>query len=211
MCDGFYGKGISSVDTSSELLQGRPHGGLAILWRESIGTRCSFVETDDPRLMVMEYEMDNGCKLVIINVYLPYCSNNNLQDFIFYLAKIDMLVNECGSPYVIVGGDFNSHVTSQGPATHMFGRELVRFVNDSGLIISDCEILPEESYTYLSEAHLSTSLLDHFVTTGNVHDLIENMYVTYDTVTSDHHPLICNLKVSKANVTLQCDEGILTE
>ena len=45
----FYGQGISSIDSSGGILQGRPHGGLAILWRKSITARCRIKCTDDNR------------------------------------------------------------------------------------------------------------------------------------------------------------------
>ena len=33
----FYADGVTAMDTSSGLLLGRPFGGIAILWRKSIG------------------------------------------------------------------------------------------------------------------------------------------------------------------------------
>ena len=37
----FYGKGISSIDSTNDLSVGRPHGGLAVLWHEEVGNHCS--------------------------------------------------------------------------------------------------------------------------------------------------------------------------
>lgn len=190
------------MDTSNQLLSGRPHGGLAILWRESISKRCSLIETNDPRLMAIEFEMENGNKLMLINVYLPYCSDTNLEDFIFYLSKIEMLVNDSVSPYVMVCGDFNAHIPKHGHTTHMFGGEFVKFTTDSGLTISDQAFLPNNTYTYVSEAHLTCSWLDHVVSTISAHNLIDKMYVEYGTVTSDHHPIVFHLNVGKVDVDI---------
>ena len=51
----FYGQGLSSVNSNSGLLAGRPHGGLAILWHKSLGVSCKINTYDDKRLMGIEF------------------------------------------------------------------------------------------------------------------------------------------------------------
>ena len=43
------------MDTSSGLLLGRPFGGLAILWRKSIGDCIQIHKYNDSRVMAIEY------------------------------------------------------------------------------------------------------------------------------------------------------------
>ena len=200
LCDGFYGKGISNIDSSCDVLRGRPHGGLAVLWKESISSKCNIVEMDDPRLMCIEYEMCNGQSLYIINVYLPYCVEGNHDDYLFYLNKIDTIVNGFDSSYVMVCGDFNAHV-DKGITNHMFGRELKRFVTESELILSDVDFLPNNTYTYMSESHLTCSWLDHVLSTHSAHSIITDIQVRYNTVTSDHYPLLYVLDVTVLYLT----------
>ncbi len=52
--DKFYAKGISFMDSSVQVLNGRPHGGLGILWRKSLGESCTILEFDDARLLSIE-------------------------------------------------------------------------------------------------------------------------------------------------------------
>ena len=82
--DRFYAWGTSAMDTSSEVLRGRPYGGTAILWRKDLGG-CSVIDMEDCRLMCLEIFCDNK-SLILINVYLPYDSCDNLDDFLFHLA-----------------------------------------------------------------------------------------------------------------------------
>lgn len=67
----FYAKGISSVDSSAGFISGRPHGGLAVMWRKSIAQQCNIIDYDDHRLMGIELISDS-IKIQLINVYLPF-------------------------------------------------------------------------------------------------------------------------------------------
>ena len=119
------------------------------------------IETGDPRLMALEFEMDHGSKLVTINVYLPYRCDANLDEYVFYFSNIDMLVSVADSPYANICGDFNANVTKHGVNSHRFGHDVVNFVRDADLVIF--LLLPDDTYTYLSEAHVSSSWIMLFV------------------------------------------------
>ena len=87
----FYGRGVSSVDTSSGVISGRPHGGLGILWKKSLGQSCRIIESPDERIMQIELAL-NGKIFNLFNVYLPYDNGSNIEDYREYLTKlIDLL------------------------------------------------------------------------------------------------------------------------
>ena len=67
-----------------------------------------------------------------------------------------MLVSVADSPYTILYGDFNANVTKHGVNIHRFIHELVNFEEDGDLVISDFILLPDDTYRYLSEAHVSS-------------------------------------------------------
>ena len=52
---------------------------------------------------------------------LLYCVDvdANVQEFVFYLYKIEMLGAEADCPCVMVCDDFNAHVTTQGVTSHV--------------------------------------------------------------------------------------------
>ena len=52
------------------------------------------------------------------------------------------------------------------------------------------------SFTYLSEAHGSTSWIDHCICTGQAHASILAINVIYDTQSSDHFPLSICIDIS---------------
>ena len=55
--DQFYAKGVSSVSTNENVLRGRPHGGIAIMWRKELTNKCKLMDLNDERLMGIELNM----------------------------------------------------------------------------------------------------------------------------------------------------------
>ena len=66
----FYAGECSSVNSDEELiLTGRLHGGLAVLWRKTLGYVKKTMKYSD---RIYGIELTGSDKLVILNVYLPY-------------------------------------------------------------------------------------------------------------------------------------------
>ena len=95
----FYCKGLSSMDSQNKLHLGRPFGGLAVLWRKSLGACVNPVVYDDNRLLGAELMYDH-VKILLISVYLPCSSSLNQDDFLHYLSKIDSIVTTSDSAYM---------------------------------------------------------------------------------------------------------------
>ena len=197
----FYGQGISSMKSDTQVLVGRPYGGLAVLWRKSLGNRCRVVDLDDDRLMGMEITDENGCKLLILNVYLPYSASDNKDEFLFYLSKLENIMSNFETPYSIACGDFNSHTNMTGTSSHLFGKYFESFCRAENLVVTDCVILPNNSYTFMDAANNTAHWLDHLVATNSAHLLIDRVDIRYDCISSDHHPVIANIALG--NIKLE--------
>jgi exonuclease III len=187
----FYYKGISAMDTEAGIITGRPYGGLGLLWRKSLSLKCSPLLYNDTRLLGIELTCCNK-KLLLINAYLPYCCTDNTEEFLLYLSKIDSMIVSSDTAYVMVIGDFNADPSA---VSHRFGKELSAYCAKENLVISDMVHL-HDSYTYVNASVGVTSWLDHVVCTSSMHDLIDKVYVKYDTVSSDHLPLTVRLKLT---------------
>jgi exonuclease III len=187
----FYAKGTYDMNPSAELLRGRPYGGMAILWRKSIANICSLIPSED---RIMGINIGTPAKsVVVLNVYLPYDTGSNTDEYLFYLGKIDNMINGASSPYVFILGDYNANLKGD---YNRFGRELVNFCKDANLVISDMLINTDsDRFTYLSDAHNTTSWIDHIVSTTSAHGLVISVDVQYDFVTSDHLPLSMEVKL----------------
>ena len=114
-----------------------------------------------------------------------------------YLGKINSIFTDFNSPYCYFVGDFNADITEcNGKVNKAFGRELISFVEEEEFIICDQMSLCKSSYTYISDAHSTTSWLDHCITSKTGSLIIKDMDILYDFVTSDHKPLVFSLLVS---------------
>ncbi|CAH2210868.1 jg24679, partial [Pararge aegeria aegeria] len=52
--DEFESTGTSAVDTGAGILRGRPHGGVALLWRKNVFSSVSIVKCDSVRLCALK-------------------------------------------------------------------------------------------------------------------------------------------------------------
>lgn len=77
----------------------------------------------------------------------------------------------------------------------LFGQHLIRFCKENKLMLSSQILMPEDSYTYISEAWSTTSWLDHCICTADAHDCLEKLEILYDLVISDHIPVLMTLNV----------------
>ena len=73
----FNGTGVTPMDTSNNLLSGRPYGGVGVMWRKNLDHMCKVIKFDDPRLIGLEISCDDNIKINIIGVYLPYEKYDN--------------------------------------------------------------------------------------------------------------------------------------
>ena len=191
-----YAKGVYAVDPSQKLIAGRPFGGLAILWRKSLGRFCSINTFDDPRIMGLQLRNDD-IDILILNVYLPYFNGDNIDEYLFYLGKIDSLIEDSPAPYIYACGDFNADIRE--PST--FGKELIKFCDDSNLKMADVHYNSDQDrFTFYSEAHNSIHWLDHVVCTHSALTAIQSVQVEYSYVSSDHLPMKINVDLGKINL-----------
>ena len=76
----------------------------------------------------------------------------------------------------------------------VFGSELSTFCTEHNYVLSEVDRLGcgSGSFTYLSEAHGTTSWIDHCVCTEQAHPSITDVNICYDMQSSDHFPIsIC--------------------
>ena len=63
--------------------------------------------------------------------------------------------------------------------------------DNTGLVISDYDKFgrTRETYTYVSDAHNSTSWLDHFICTHSVYSIATVIHIIHKLPSSDHLPV----------------------
>ena len=199
----FTGYGLSSMDEESQILLGRPFGGIAILWKKCFNAYCSIKRYDCDRIVGIEFIYGSFTALFLC-VYLPYDCAENYDDYMFYLSQLLQIIEDFSSPYVYVCGDFNANVFSHS----RFGNELLRLCSDNSLCLSDTLFLPSNTYTFISSSHDTVSWLDHVLSTTSGHSLFNSMHVKSDFITSDHLPLSFTISIDNLHVPIPpCDNS----
>ena len=169
----FYAKGIYAVDMAAKLTCGRPHGGLAIMWKKDIAAHCSIKTFDDCRIMGIQITSHN-LETLILNVYLPYDNGSNLDEFQFYLGKLDSIAEQTSTPCIYICGDFNANIRE----VNKFGEELIQFCNDCSYIIADqLHNDDQDRFTYCSDAHNTCHWIDHIICTSSAGDAVQSVTV----------------------------------
>lgn len=201
--------GISAIDTASGPLKGRPYGGVALIWRKSVFSNVSLIDSGSKRIAAIRVELAGGRSVIVLSVYMPTDSSDNLPLFTECMGKISAIVENNNCECVFAFGDYNADLRAP------FGKELQRFCDDWDWVCTDTCMLGESSnaYTYKSDVHGSTSWLDHCLATASAHDLCTGAQILYDVFWSDHYPLLieCNLNLiipkstSESKVLLQND------
>ena len=123
-------------------------------------------------------------------MYLPYCSRANTDEFLPYLGKLSQLCEELQCPNICFVGDFNTGTTNT------FGGLFEDFCMENDFIISDYAILPQDTFTYISDARNTTSWIDHFVSSFSVHQAMLNMDVLTECIISDHRAVAVSIQYS---------------
>ena len=178
---------------------GRGHGGTAIYWSKDI--KASTFSNCDGSIIGLRVSLANS-DLCLVNVYLPYCCPNNTDDFLEYLGKIKSLCDDLQCPNICFMGDFNASPNNS------FGALLENFCIENDLLVSDHMILPVTSFTFVSDAHSSTSWLDHIVSSFSVHQAMCDVKVLHNYILSDHRPLAVNIQCSHLT-HFDDDDGVI--
>ena len=99
----------------------------------------------------------NNIEFSILNVYTPYESQQNEDEYLNRLAFINSFISDNHSTSVLVVGDMNADLTDK---RSLFAKHMLQFCDDNNLIVSSQMFLPADSYSYISEAWHTTSWLD---------------------------------------------------
>ena len=187
----FLYTGISGFD-NTDVLSGRPFGGVAILWRSDLSVTVSVLATNSKRVCAVRMDSD-VYKMLFINVYMPYegddCTTNDFAD---QLINIENICNNNSECHVIVGGDFNVDFARDRLHTVL----LNNFCDTIGLnpVIRHNNYNVDYSYNF---GLCRFSILDHFLLSGSIYDnSVISISVMHDADNaSDHDPIVLHLSL----------------
>ena len=155
----YMGKGKSSVP-DTHILQGRPYGGLGVLWKKSLSSMLKFVDCDEDRLQPFVLKIGNEKQLMVCNVY---CPNDNrsasvvTDDFIRIIDSLEICIQENPSDYTLLGGDFNTDFNRNNAQSKYLNQFLLRNMLN--------QTWQGNIYTFTGP-NSTRSCIDHFMVDG---------------------------------------------
>ena len=99
---------LSAVDMGKPLV-GRPYGGLSLLWRREISKKCQVLPCNSTRILGLKITTA-GRDVIILNVYLPYYSDENFDEYLSCIGEIRSIIEDSASRDIMIIGDFNAKV-----------------------------------------------------------------------------------------------------
>ena len=137
-------------------------------------------------------------KHVLLCVYLKSASGSHEDHneiFQGQLEELKLIIDDLDTTSVTIFGDWNADLIN---SSHPHGPLLKNFASENGLIVSSEQMLPENSFTYISEMRPGeTSWLDHCISTQDGHDIINSIHIKYNLSCRDHIPVVMNLGLDK--------------
>ena len=193
----FQGIGVSTTDYRDKINTGHPPGGVAILYRQNLARCIRPIYFNLDWVVGVSVNIGNR-KHVILNVYMKTASggqDDHKEIFQGQLDELNCIISELDTTSVNIIGDWNADLVS---STHPHGPLLRQFTSNYGLIVSSDNLLPENTFTYVSEMRLGeTSWLDHCISTQDGHSVIDSIYVEYGLSFRDHIPIVMELGLDK--------------
>ena len=186
--------GVSGMD-ESQLILGRPYGGCAIIYRNSLNGTVSLITTQSRRLCAAILSLPGNVNILLCNVYMPCDMQHDQHDeYLTILCEIDSIMSVNGScDYVVLGGDFNTDMVRLQSA---HTRSLTAFCSQSGMAMCINHGISCVEYTYENDFSGARSVIDHFILSENLFAGVSEYYSLHDgDNTSDHQPVLLHLPV----------------
>ena len=166
--------------------EGRLSGGISIFWRKDLNIQINPILYCD-NLMALKI-FNNDTNYLLFYVYMPADDRTeaSLLKFKDTCAQIQAIIEtdieSAGTYKVVITGDFNAD-----PSKGRFWKELETFKSSLSLTCADVSSLPNDSFTYLSPAHNTTSWLDHILVSDM--GIIDKVKIEYEKAIYDHFPV----------------------
>lgn len=207
--DDFSFCGVSSMTDriAAGNLVGRPFGGVAFLWHNSIANRINVIKCDnDGRCIALTVKADS--KLILfICIYMP-CADDSVEyrNLVSkYCGCMEDVILSSHCTDVVIFGDFNFSCDVKHRGYRIFDD----FSTEYKLMC--CDKLSGGVNTYSSAAFNQESCIDHFFVSPNLYATIFGVEVINHSVNfSDHKPVSCSFNIA-VNNPLKLDRPVNRE
>ena len=168
---------------------GRPSGGLGILFKKSMANYIKLKKIESRRICWVTINNNNNFSCLLLNIYFPcdnYSNNDVSNQYVDCIDCIESVINVSNCNSFICCGDWNTSFQRNNAQAKYLCDFISRnnFVNSWDHVLSQCE------YTYVNHALGHKSIIDHFIVTRNIFDVIEANYVINEPTNPSSHNIV---------------------
>ena len=177
---------IAGKDTTTELLRGRPAGGVLIVYKKSISESIVGIKSTNRRVCGVKITSNGNFSCLLLNVYLPcdnYSNTTVTQGFVDCVEYIENLYNLSDCSSYICCCDFDTSFERNNAQSCY----LTDFIESNSLCISWDHVSALKDYSYVNHSLQHKSCIDHFIVTKNIFDSIIGNMVLFETTTPSNH------------------------
>ena len=134
---------VSGIDASN-LLCGRPYGGCSILYRKSLSSVISPLDSNSHRFCGIKM-VDSATSYLLISVYMPTdYGASSVSNFWHTLGELEGFIDTQCCDVAMVVGDFNFDFDRDGP----LAKHLNDFIIELDLSVCDLSFRDKVKFTY---------------------------------------------------------------
>ena len=167
-----------------QFCEGRPFGGVAIIWKPNLPFDVKVIPTDSNRLIACKIE-NNSHKILLFNLYMPCRAIGRDEEYLNVLFEIMSIIQIYTDYEIIIGGDFNSNFDLNELRTDI----LKEFSNENDLVCltRNCQNV---CYSFIDSRNNMT-LIDHFFVNESFKKLLVDVFsIDEGDNLSDHLPIV---------------------
>ena len=200
---------ISGIDHTTHIIRGRPHGGVAILYKKSISSIVTYIKSTNRRVCGINIKLDN-ISMVILSIYMPcdtYLAHIVNEEYIECIDYIESIFNTTMCNYFIGAGDYNTSFSRLNAQTTY----LKDFIQRNNLAVCWEHPLAVNDNTYRNFSLNHFSCIDHYIVTKNIYDNITEHKVIDEVANLSNHNIIYmrfNLNLNMKSMLTHNDKGI---
>ena len=213
---------VSGMDDSS-FISGRPFGGCAIVWRNSMICRVEHVQCQSKRLCMVNIKLRNT-NILLCTLYMPCDTTYDMDNINIYdniLREISSRATSLNIDNIICGGDFNTDTTR---VKSLHTKSLLSFIQEEHFDLLINSPFYAIDHTFESKSNHVRSTIDHFMVSDNLVQSVVAMNCDHNVDNlSDHSVLsvsfdihvyvdyisnMCNKSVDRPNWSRATDKDI---
>ena len=148
--DKYYFVEQSGVDSRSSIISGRPHGGVAIPYKKTLGNNVGKINTKCKRICALRIKSSVELNAIfVVSIYMP-CDTLNVSqcadEYRDVMQALETLLNDHDDAHVVIVGDWNTDPLQKNAQTEYF----YAFTAHIDLELSWNHSVSKRDYTYVN-------------------------------------------------------------